>query len=78
MVMKYADLEISIHRQNDETYSVDFRLSRPDSDETRTDRGELKQASLNLDDLLSSLYDQKATSQVYSPRQSWDYACAFL
>jgi hypothetical protein len=63
MVMKYADFEISIHRQNDESYSVDFRLSRPDSDETRTDRGELKQASLNLDDLLSSLYDPKEYSQ---------------
>ncbi len=63
MVMKYADLEISIHRQNDETYSVDIRLSRPDSDETRTDRGELKQASLNLTDLLETLYEPKEYSQ---------------
>lgn len=63
MVMKYADLEVSIHRQNDDTYSVDLRLSRPDSDETRTDRGELKQASLDLNDLLDALYEPKEYSQ---------------
>ncbi len=63
MVMQYAEMEIIIHRQNDDTYSVDFWLSRPGSDETRTDRAELKQASLNPDDLLNSLYEPKEYSQ---------------
>ncbi len=63
MTLQYADLEISIHRRDEGTYSVDFRLSRPDSDETRTDRSEIKQSDLDFDGLADASYDSDEYSR---------------
>ncbi|RPH58808.1 MAG: hypothetical protein EHM81_09320, partial [Chloroflexi bacterium] len=63
MTLQYADLEISIHRRDEGTYSVDFRLSRPDSDETRTDRSEIKQSDLDFDGLADACYDSDEYSR---------------
>lgn len=55
MSMNYADLEITIRKRDEEAHLVDFRLTRPDSDETRTDRGEFKTASLDHEKLQEAL-----------------------
>jgi hypothetical protein len=59
MPTKYADLEVGLSRRDDSVYSVSFRLTRPESDDTFFKRGEIPRAVLNPSDFTDALADPK-------------------
>jgi hypothetical protein len=55
---KYADLEISLHRHDAESYSLEFRFNQPESDaDIRLGQGEQILAKINLEELQQVSYD---------------------
>ncbi|HEX5839418.1 MAG TPA: CHAT domain-containing protein [Anaerolineales bacterium] len=57
MPIKYADLEIGLSRSDDTSYTVSFRLLRPESDDTLVERGKIMRETLNPDDFKDALAD---------------------
>ncbi len=56
-----ADLEISLHRHDAESYLVEFRFSQPDSDaDIRLGHGELSLIHLDLEAIQTLAYDPAA------------------
>jgi hypothetical protein len=57
----YADLEIGLHRRDAGNYAIEFRFSQPNSEaDVRLGQGQPLQASFNLNELHSLLYDPPA------------------
>jgi hypothetical protein len=55
-----ADLEISLHRHDAESYLVEFRFSQPDSDaDIRLSQGEPALVRLDLKVLQDLIYDPR-------------------
>lgn len=58
---EYADLEISLHRHEASTYTVEFRFSQPDSDaDIRLGQGQPALAQFDLDALRAQAHDPEA------------------
>ena len=63
----YADLEISIHRRDAESYGIELRFTPPDADvEVRLVRGGLPVAQFSLETLKELTYDNKAYGKLLS------------
>ena len=82
MPTKYSDLEIGLSRRDDLAYSVSFRLARPESDDTLSEKGEISRAVLNPDDFTDALagpkdYGKRLTECFFSVPQIKEWYTKF-